>query len=39
LSEDYPKYWMKVGTNSVANMLSDWTKAITSYEKSKYDIA
>ena len=39
LSEDYPKYWMKVGTNSVANMLSNWTKAITSYEKSKYDIA
>jgi hypothetical protein len=28
-----------VGTNNVANMLSTWTKAITSYDSSKYDAA
>ena len=37
LSEDYPWYWMKASTNNVANMLTSWTKAITSYESSKYD--
>jgi hypothetical protein len=28
---------MKASTNNVANMLTSWTKAITSYESSKYD--
>ena len=37
--EDYPRYRLKAGTNNIANMLTSWTKAVTSYESSKYDIA
>ena len=37
LREDYPRYRLRVGTNNIANMLSTWTKAITSYDSSKYD--
>ena len=37
--EDYPRYRLKAGTNNIANMLSSWTKAVTSYESSKYDAA
>ena len=37
--EDYPRYRLKAGTNNIANMLSSWTKAVTSHESSKYDIA
>ncbi len=39
MREDYPRYRLKVGTNNVANLLSTWTKAITSYDSSKYDPA
>ena len=39
MREDYPRYRLKAGTNNVANMLSSWTKAITSYESSKYDVS
>jgi flagellar basal body rod protein FlgC len=39
LREDYPRYRLRVGTNNIANMLSTWTKAITSYDSSKYDAA
>lgn len=37
MRDEYPRYRLRVGTNNVANMLSSWTKAITSYDSSKYD--
>ena len=37
MREDYPRYRLRVGTNNIANMLSSWTKAITTYDSSKYD--
>ena len=39
MREDYPRYRVKASTNNVANMLSSRTKAIKSYESSKYDIS
>jgi hypothetical protein len=38
MREDYPRYWLKASTNNVANMVSSWTKAVISYESSKYDL-
>ena len=35
--EQFPKYWLKATTNNLANMLSSRTKAIKSYESSRYD--
>ncbi len=39
IREEFPRYRLRVGTNNIANMLSTWTKAITSYDSSKYDAA